>query len=126
MSRPSRQHLRSCQRCGQTWSVTQAHGRLPVVCPSCRPAHETELARRRMRQYRQRQQERAEHEAYVLERRVQWQADRLLTEHQEAARLLAELPWDIAGPLVDELKERLRAADEGSPPGTVPPSGPAQ
>lgn len=79
------------------------------------------LAAARMRRYRQRQQERAEHDAHVLARRVQWHADRVLAEHPEAARILAELPWDVAGPLVDELKERFRAAAEGPPDGLAQP-----
>jgi hypothetical protein len=80
------------------------------------------LAAARMRRYRQRQQERAEHAAYVLERRVTWYADRLLAQHPEAAAILAEVPYDLAEALVDELKVRLWAADEVGPDRPAPPA----
>lgn len=80
------------------------------------------LAAARMRRYRHRLAERAAHAAYVLERRVKWYADHLLAEHPEAAAILAEVPYDLAEALVDELKERLWAADEAGPDGTAPPA----
>jgi hypothetical protein len=111
MSRQPRQYLRQCQRCGQAWTVLQGRGRLPVVCPACRAAHEAALAAARMRRSRHRAQERTADEADILARRVAWYADRLLAEHPDAARVLAEVPYDLAEALVDDLKERLRATD---------------
>jgi hypothetical protein len=111
MSYQSRQYLRHCQRCGQAWTVTQARGRLPVVCPACQGAHQAEQAAARMRRYRHRRQDQATAEAEILARRVAWYAERLLTHHPTAARVLAEVPYDLAEALVDVLKERLRATD---------------
>jgi hypothetical protein len=82
------------------------------------------LAAARMRRYRVRQKERAEHEAYILEQRVTWYADRLLAAHPAAAAILAEVPYDLTEALVDELKERFRAAAEGPPDGLARPPTP--
>ena len=125
MSQQPTQYLRHCQRCGHAWTVTQARGRLPVVCPACRDAHEAELAAGRMRRYRQRTQQRAAAEAEILARRVAWYAERLLADHPQAARILAEVPYDLAAALVDDLKERLRArsADAGADGAGVCPPG---
>ena len=100
-----------CQRCGQTWTALLAPGRRPVVCPTCRPAHEADLAAHRMRRQRARAQERAAYDAYVQGRRVQWVTDRLLRTHPEAARVLAEVPYDLAGDVVQELARRLAEAE---------------
>jgi hypothetical protein len=62
-----------------------------------------------MRRYRHRRQDLAAAEADILARRVAWYAERLLADHPQAARILAEVPYDLAAALVDELKERLRA-----------------
>lgn len=104
-----------CQRCGQTWTAQLAPGRRPVVCPSCRPAHEADLAAHRMRQHRTRAQERAEYDAYVQARRVQWVTDRLLTAHPEAAHVLAEVPYELAADVVQELARRLAEAERVQP-----------
>ncbi len=109
MSQQPPQYLRRCQRCSRTWTVTQQRGRLPIVCPTCRSAHEAELAAARMRRYRHRRQDQATAEADILARRVAWYAERLLADHPQAARILAEVPYDLAAALVDDLKERLRA-----------------
>ena len=109
MSQQPQHYLRRCQRCGRTWTVAQERGRLPVVCPACRDAHEAALAAARMRRYRHRRQDQAAAEADILARRVAWYAERLLADHPQAARILAEVPYDLAAALVDELKERLRA-----------------
>ena len=100
----------ACHRCGRVWTVALAPGRRPIVCPDCRAAHAAELAARRMRRYRQRAQEQADHEAYVHDRRVQWVADRLLADHPAAAKVLAEVPYDLAEDLVQELQRRLADA----------------
>ena len=100
-----------CQGCGQTWTALLAPGRRPVMCPTCRPAYEAELAARRMRRYRTRASERAEHEAYVHEQRVRWCADRLLAQHPAAARVLAEVPYELAEDVVQELARRLAEAE---------------
>jgi len=110
MSSLLRQSLRHCLRCGQTWTVTYDRGRLPVVCAACRPAHEAALAAARMRRARARSQERAAAEADILAYRVARYADTLLANHPAAARILAEVPYDLAAALVDALKERLWAA----------------
>jgi hypothetical protein len=103
-----------CQRCGQAWTARLAPGRRPVVCPTCRPAHEAELAARRMRRHRAQAPERAAHAAYVQERRVSWFAERLLTQHPEAARVLAEVPYELAEDLVQELARRLADAEQAA------------
>jgi hypothetical protein len=64
-----------------------------------------QLTAARVRRYRARQKELAEHEAYVLEQQVRWYADRLMTEHPEVVPILAEIPF------VNELKERLAGRD---------------
>ena len=60
----------------------------------------------RVRKYRQRQAEQAEIAAEVLQRRAAAAADRLERDHPEAARVLAELPADVAGAVVAELNRR--------------------
>ena len=60
-----------------------------------------------MRRHRAATQERAEHAAYVQERRVQWFTERLLRDHPAAAAILAEVPYELAADMVDELKRRL-------------------
>lgn len=99
-----------CQRCGRTWTAPLAPGRRPVVCPACRPVHEADLAAQRMRRHRARAQERAEHSAYIQERRVHWFTERLLRDHPAAAEVLAEVPYELAADVVEELKRRFAAA----------------
>jgi hypothetical protein len=66
------------------------------------------LAAQRVRRHRARAVERAEHDAYVQDRRVRWFAERLLTTQPEAARVLAtEVPYELAADLVQELARRL-------------------
>ncbi len=103
-----------CQRCGQTWTALLAPGRRPVVCPTCRPAHEADLAAHRMRRQRARAQDRAAYDAYVQGRRVQWVTDRLLRAQPEAARVLAEVPYELAADVVQELARRLAAAERAA------------
>ena len=68
-----------------------------------------------MRRHRTRAQERAEYDAYVQARRVQWVTDRLLTAHPEAARVLAEVPYELAADVVQELARRLAEAERAQP-----------
>ena len=60
----------------------------------------------RVRRFRERQREQAAVEAEVLQRRAAAAADRLERDHPAAARVLAELPPEIAGAVVAELNRR--------------------
>ncbi len=58
--------------------------------------------------------------AEVLQRRAAAAADRLERDHPEAARVLAELPADVAGAVVAELNRRAfeRAVQRAGEPGS--------
>ena len=64
------------------------------------------MNRARVQRHRQRQRELAEVEAERTARRVTAVADRLERDHPAAARVLAELPVDVAGAVAAELNRR--------------------
>jgi hypothetical protein len=75
-----------------------------VVGAACRSAHAAELAARRQRRYRERQQARAADLAYRRERQAAYQARRLLAEHPAAAAVLRR--WvspEVADLVIDAL-----------------------
>jgi len=66
-----------------------------------------QLTAARVRRWRQREQERAEHEAYVTAYRVERLCDRLEAEQPAFVEQLIHLvPPEIAGEVVDELLRR--------------------
>lgn len=118
MSDPEAQHhgdaliTRRCADCGVAFTAAFTGGRPPVVCPPCRPAHLADLAARRQRHYRQRQQERAENVAYSREQQAAYQARRLVAEHPAAVEvLLHRVSPEVADLVIDELLRLDAAAD---------------
>ena len=75
--------------------------------------HAAEVAARRQRRYRQRQQERAESVAYSRERQAAYQARRLLAEHPAAVEVLVDqVSPEVADLVIDELLRRRAAGDQ--------------
>ena len=104
---------RRCPRCGAVFTAQYAGGRPPVVCPTCRPAHQAELTARRTRRYRQRQAEQAEHVAYSREQQAAYQASRLLAQHPAAVDVLvAQVSPEVADLVIDELLRQRAAAQQ--------------
>lgn len=82
------------------------------------------LTAARVRRYRQRQREQAEHEAYVTARRVKWLCDRLEAEQPAFVEQLRQLvPPEIAGEVVDELLTRDQRRAAGAPRSPEQPRG---
>jgi len=97
----------TCRDCGTTWELTQPYGRLPVWCAACRPRHTQRAIRERMRRYRERRAAQTEQEVDIARRRAARLCDRLEAEAPAfVAELIARVPPEVAGDVVDELLRR--------------------